>query len=48
MQMQNEHGGESQQPEPGSPWPVTGSEQDGSDAAAASSADRSAAPGAGG
>jgi len=45
--MQNEHGGESQQPEPGSPWPATGSEQDGSDAAAASSADQGAAPSAG-
>jgi S1-C subfamily serine protease len=47
MQMQNEHGGEGQQPEPGSPWPATGREQDGSDAAAASSADQGAAPSAG-
>ena len=46
--MQNEHGGEGQQPEPGSPWPATGSEQDGSDTAAASSAGSSAAPGHGG
>ena len=46
--MQNEHGGEGQQPEPGSPWPATGSEQDGSDSAAASSAGSSAAPGHGG
>ncbi|HMH93923.1 MAG TPA: trypsin-like peptidase domain-containing protein [Streptosporangiaceae bacterium] len=44
--MQNEHGGESQQPEPGSPWSATGSEHDGSDAA--SSAGRGAAPGPGG
>jgi S1-C subfamily serine protease len=48
MQMQNEHGGESQQPEPGSPWSATGSEHDGSDAAAASSAGSSAEPGHGG
>jgi S1-C subfamily serine protease len=47
MQMQNEHGGESQQPEPGSNWPATGSEQDGSDGAAASSPDQGAAPSAG-
>src|ERR1700683_1836806 len=48
MQMQNEHGGESQQPEPGSPWSATGSEQDGSDTAAASPAGSSAPPGHGG
>ncbi|HEY2284859.1 MAG TPA: trypsin-like peptidase domain-containing protein [Streptosporangiaceae bacterium] len=46
--MQNEHGGESQQPEPGSPWSATGSEHDGDDAAAASSAGSSAEPGHGG
>jgi hypothetical protein len=44
MQMQNEHGGEDQQPDTGSPWSASGSEH-GSDAAAASSAGSGAAPG---
>ena len=44
--MQNEHGGEDQQPDTGRPWSASGSEH-GSDAAAVSSAGSGAAPGTG-